>query len=309
MSTLLHRGMEGPEIEELQRSLDIKVDGDFGPLTETAVKVFQRASNLKVDGIVGPETWIKLRALPPVPPPEPPKPSAPLDVAKITAIAGGHKIARYNWPGRGRAPIGYTKGVAVSFASAVLKYRAGYPPMTIMAKAAPASSLDALHLYAGKFAALKMSNDADGETTLRHLFVLLMGLGPRESSGKHCCGRDASARNTSADSCEAGAWQMSWDAHAGVPLLRKLLNEYEGDGFLEIYSEGVKCSKADWRYWGTGAGRDFQEMCKNKPDFAAQAAALGLRTLRSHWGPVLRREITIATAADAMLADVQATLI
>src|SRR5262245_1495526 len=42
------------------------IDGDFGPLTEAAVKAFQGAfldfdgNPLKVDGIVGPKTWTAL---------------------------------------------------------------------------------------------------------------------------------------------------------------------------------------------------------------------------------------------------------
>jgi peptidoglycan hydrolase-like protein with peptidoglycan-binding domain len=37
--------------------LGLKVDGVFGPLTETAVKQFQQGAGLTVDGIVGPLTW------------------------------------------------------------------------------------------------------------------------------------------------------------------------------------------------------------------------------------------------------------
>jgi hypothetical protein len=63
---VLRRGSTGPAVRDLQRLLQIKVDGSFGPQTETAVKDFQRANHLKVDGIVGPKTWAALADLPPV---------------------------------------------------------------------------------------------------------------------------------------------------------------------------------------------------------------------------------------------------
>jgi peptidoglycan hydrolase-like protein with peptidoglycan-binding domain len=37
-----------------------QIDGDFGPVTKTAVETFQRDSKLSVDGIVGPNTWAAL---------------------------------------------------------------------------------------------------------------------------------------------------------------------------------------------------------------------------------------------------------
>ena len=37
-----------------------KIDGEFGDVTENAVKKFQRAKGLKVDGVVGPQTWPSL---------------------------------------------------------------------------------------------------------------------------------------------------------------------------------------------------------------------------------------------------------
>lgn len=67
---LLYIGSEGPQVTELQRRLkaaykayagNLPVDGDFGPLTDAAVREFQRRSGLMVDGIVGPQTAAALK--------------------------------------------------------------------------------------------------------------------------------------------------------------------------------------------------------------------------------------------------------
>jgi len=56
----LKNGSVGPAVEEVQRLLNIKVDGSFGKDTEDAVKRFQSAHGLDPDGEVGPKTWAKL---------------------------------------------------------------------------------------------------------------------------------------------------------------------------------------------------------------------------------------------------------
>ena len=59
---LLKKGSIGTRVRELQTLLKIKVDGHFGPATETAVVAFQNQRNLEPDGIVGPNTWEKLKS-------------------------------------------------------------------------------------------------------------------------------------------------------------------------------------------------------------------------------------------------------
>lgn len=57
----------GASVAELQDLLvahgfsKVRVDGNFGYVTEAAVKAFQRQHELRVDGCVGPKTWIALK--------------------------------------------------------------------------------------------------------------------------------------------------------------------------------------------------------------------------------------------------------
>ena len=57
---VIRRGSTGDAVRLLQSNLGITVDGQFGPMTESAVIGFQRARGLTPDGIVGPLTWDSL---------------------------------------------------------------------------------------------------------------------------------------------------------------------------------------------------------------------------------------------------------
>lgn len=61
---VLKRGHSGDLVEALQDRLGLRVDGKFGPATQSAVKNFQIQNNLTGDGIVGPMTWKKLKLSP-----------------------------------------------------------------------------------------------------------------------------------------------------------------------------------------------------------------------------------------------------
>lgn len=80
---LVRRGDRGPEVRWVQTRLTahghrLDVDGDFGPITESAVRAFQKARGLEVDGIVGPQTWAALSSNP-----TPPAPAGPSRILRL----------------------------------------------------------------------------------------------------------------------------------------------------------------------------------------------------------------------------------
>lgn len=233
-------------------------------------------------------------------------PLQPID--QLIQLAASSDIARYQWHDRGKAPIGYIKGMAIVYARAYCKLKAGDAAATEMAKAnTKNTNKDAIAWYNERFLAVGMNNDEAGVDTLRHLFVLLIGLGMRESSGKFCVGRDKSASNTTADTAEAGLFQTSFNARSASPLLPVLVNQYIANpsGFIEIFREHVTCKPAELENFGTGAGKEFQRLSKECPAFAAEFAAIGLRNMRKHWGPINRKEAEIRPECDAMLLQIQ----
>lgn len=59
------RGTKGPLAAAVQAALcecwyNLDIDGEFGPLTENALRDFQRRNELEIDGVAGPETYAKL---------------------------------------------------------------------------------------------------------------------------------------------------------------------------------------------------------------------------------------------------------
>lgn len=54
---MLRKGSTGEDVRRLQAALHIFTDGQFGPLTETALKNFQKGHGLVADGVCGPQTW------------------------------------------------------------------------------------------------------------------------------------------------------------------------------------------------------------------------------------------------------------
>ena len=57
---MIKLGSSGDNVKTLQTKLGLTPDGDFGPATEKAVKVWQEKNGLTADGVVGNTTWSKL---------------------------------------------------------------------------------------------------------------------------------------------------------------------------------------------------------------------------------------------------------
>lgn len=70
MPTTLKLNSQGSDVQRLQQLLNqrlspspgLRVDGDFGPRTEAAVRLYQASIGLGIDGIVGPRTWAALES-------------------------------------------------------------------------------------------------------------------------------------------------------------------------------------------------------------------------------------------------------
>lgn len=237
---------------------------------------------------------------------------APGDVAGLLAVVTAAKdVTGYSWNDRGRAPRAYIDGTTLTFARAYCQPKRS-DVQVVSAKPTGASS-DALVFLQSKFDAAGLKN-VGGVDTLRHVYVLVMGLGMRESSGRHCCGRDTSSQTASnaekASTVEAGAWQTSHDSIGASPELAKLFAKYRAssDGcLLEVFKKGVTCNATNWKNLGQGAdGLAFQKLSKECPAFTAEYAAVMMRARRSHYGPINTKKVEILKTVDVMLKNVQA---
>jgi hypothetical protein len=301
------KGDTGSDVVVLQKTLGVLIaDGDFGSITDTWVRAFQASCGLGVDGIVGPKTWAEVDALDArVKAGLPRLPKALAD--QIYTISQTSEIADYSWPDRGVPPPGYIAGMALSFAYAVTLWMNDNEAAGEMAHAEGDPEKDALAWYKSEFSKLGMKNNVSGLDTLRHLFVMQTGLGPRESSGKYCEGRDMSASNVQSDTCEAGLFQTSWNIRSSSSAIGPMLPEFWGNpnGFLSTFKEGISPTSNNLNSYGSGDGVRYQFLSRFCPLFHVMVTAVGMRKLRQHWGPIARREVTLKKEMDDLLIEVQ----
>jgi hypothetical protein len=221
----------------------------------------------------------------------------------IADLTNGTDIANFNWADRGVAPRAYMRGMAVAFARSYTRFKADRDAASETAMPNSGDdSKDVLAWFANDFAALGMDNSQQGVDVLRHVYVVLTGLGMRESSGQHCAGTNGS---TDADTAEAGLFQVSRSSIGAHFLLQALFDQYKGStDFLDIFSDGVVCDAASWKNQGAGTGAQFQALMKNCPAFACEYTALALRHDRQHWGPINKRKVELRSEADDLFKTV-----
>src|SRR5262249_22053059 len=116
---------------------------------------------------------------------------SPTLTERIIATVGVSDVSNLIWSDRGLAPSGYANGIAAALARVYAKGKIGNPDARRMAAANSGDDTrDALSWYNSRFQPKAMDNTKAGADTLRHLFVLLFGLGMRESRGRYCEGPD-----------------------------------------------------------------------------------------------------------------------
>jgi hypothetical protein len=251
-------------------------------------------------------------------PSSPPLPAQPRPVspagggairAQVIQIATASPVMKYQWVGQGRAPAGYTKGMALTFARVYRKLLAGDAGAKEIAQPIRNDPDDVLVHYGERFTAAGLDNAGDARSRLRHLITLLVGHGMLESSGEYGAGPDSNNHNQNADTSEAGLFQTSYDLLRSVgqvapPLMNALIAWYtaHGDSFLDTFKEGCPDPKPDV---GTGPGQQFQRLCKAAPAFAAEFTLIGYRHQYKHWGPIINRAAELNKDCDQMLANIQ----
>lgn len=221
----------------------------------------------------------------------------------IANNAAASTCGSYDWQGgQGQAPVGYIRGMAMKYADAVCRVRAGATGATArIAGPLGDPSVDALAFYQANGTA--MSNP------LRDVYTLALGVGMRESSGNPTKGPDPNASDPTAETAEAGLFQTSHDAFNTDPVLAQLWTAYHATPqacTLDIFMQGSDDEGSD--VVGTGAGADFQTFTKQCPAFAVDYALVLLRVLRKHFGTVNDGQTEFRPECTAMFVQIENTV-
>lgn len=241
------------------------------------------------------------------------------DNQPVLAAAVSSSLMTYHWPDRGVAPHGYTKGMAVAFAEAYRLLKSQDRSMIEAAKPKTGNPAhDVLDYYHAELVAAGASEGTAADRLVA-VFAIMLGLGMRESSGRHCCGPDTPQDRgppgkpvpTTGENAEAGLFQVSYDSINHHAERQALVDAFAGRrDLLTEFGEGARCDRpAHWPLEvGAGAARAFQVQMKECPLFAALYTAIFLRQERSHWGPINRKKAEVRHDAIRLLDAVRAVV-
>lgn len=223
-------------------------------------------------------------------------------IKHIVQVAGRSSCARHYWRGRGRAPVGYIEGVALTYSKSYCEAtRSDQSAAQMMEAPLGNPSKDALAYY--HFLG-STANDR-----LREVYTLGIGVGMRESSGVMWAGYDKEVKHPTSVTAEAGLFQTSYDSLRSSPSLRKLWKAYQNDPVqcnAAIFARRVRRTAA--RIIGGGLGAEYQRFTKACPSFAVEYAMVLLRVNRHHFGSVNRREAEWVESCNVMLQDLEPVL-
>lgn len=275
--------------KSLQKENEIKVtDGVLyiGIQTKGAGKVWGNIFSMTLSKISKPNSVL---------------PSETLEEIKV--IASKSPVTKYPWKNRGIAPIGYIKGVAVTYAKSYYELKTKQKTaVEVMSQPLGKPEDDALAHYA-------ITANSDTER-LRAVFTLALGLGMRESSGNTTEDWDRDKLNhgivNTEDNAEAGLFQVSWDSRNKSLWLLKLYEQYKvatGQCSLSIFMEKVPDKKRP--PVGTGDGAKFQKFTKECPSFATEYVMIMLRSNRMHFGPLEKKKAEYNSDAEKMFREIE----
>lgn len=207
----------------------------------------------------------------------------------ITKIVGDSTCKGVSWKERGRAPLGYIKGMALLYA-----------------KHACSPNETTKHFNG---AATKNRTDIFGyypKQSMRDLFTLMISSGMWESSGKYFVGKDRSAQFNTENSCEAGLFQTSYGASSSDTYMKTML-EYKDDCLLDVFKEGVRApDAANLENFGNPntPGYKYQKLSKACPAFHSEFSFIAARKNAREFGPLRSGKLEFKQECSDMLAQV-----
>lgn len=220
---------------------------------------------------------------------------------KLHDIALSSECASSPHDEQGKPPKSFLRGITLSFARAVC--HPGEKAVQIASQPVGSASVDFLAHYG--------LNPATHQERLATTYSLLVGSAARESSWRWCVGKDPGASNTTAETCEAGLYQTSWNSRAASPALTDLFRKFQASKqgcFAVEYRGATTCSEANLKNWGTGEGVAFQLLTKECPGFASEYHAVMVRVRRTHYGPINAKKSLVKPECTAMFRKIRAAV-